>query len=82
MLLPHEHLKCANSNLVELVVGDKPVLVDVVDVEGEPQLPVEVRFGVAGKVSQTDDELLEVDLAAQVVVENFDNSFHQRILQI
>ena len=36
----HHHLQ----NLEKLVVGDVSVPVHVVDVEGEPQLPVIVRF--------------------------------------
>ena len=54
----------------ELAVADVAVAVDVVDLEGELELLLLVAL--AGEGAQPGDELLEVDIAAAILVEDSD----------
>ncbi|CRK35674.1 hypothetical protein BN1708_001307, partial [Verticillium longisporum] len=56
----------------ELAVADEAVAVNVVHLEGEPQLLLLVALGREG--AEARDELLKVDVAAAVFVEDGDHS--------
>jgi hypothetical protein len=61
----------------ELAVADVAVAVDVVDLEGEAQLLLLVALAAEGR--EPGHELLEVDVAAAVLVEDGDHARGQRV---
>lgn len=68
----------SGTYLIQLAVGNVPVVVHVIDAERETQLgqfvalDAELRYAL--------DELLEIDLSIAVGVENIDDTLHERIL--
>lgn len=61
----------------QLAVADEAVAVNVVDAEGKAQLLLLVALAAEGR--EPGDELLEVDVAAAVLVEDGDHSCCQRV---
>ena len=67
-----------DADLEELPVADESVAVDVVDGEGEPELGLLVPLDA--ELADALDELLEVDLAVPVLVEDVNHPLHQGVL--
>ena len=61
----------------QLAVADEAVAVDVVDAERKAQLLLLVALAAEGR--EAGDELLEVDVAAAVLVEDGDHSCRERV---
>ena len=61
----------------ELAVADEAVAVNVVDAECEAQLLLLVAFAAEGREAR--DKLLEVDVAATVLVEDGNHSCCERV---
>jgi len=70
-ITPHHHLE----HNEQLPITDIPVAVDIIDFEREAQLLFLVAFGAES--AEAGDELLEVDVAAAVFVENRDHSMRK-----
>ena len=56
------------NHLEQLPVGDEPVIVDVVDPEGKPQLLL--LLSLTAELGHSLDKLLEVDLATIIIIKN------------
>lgn len=60
------------ENNKQLAVGNVTVPIDIVDLEGEPELLLLVSL--AGEGAEARDKLLEVDISAAVLVKDGDHS--------
>jgi len=73
-VVAHHHLQ----HLEQLPVRDEAVVIHVVDAEGEAHLALLVSLHA--ELRHALDELLEVDLAVAVCVEDVDDALHERVL--